>query len=95
MPAGTYEILIEDYWDGDLGVGQMELFTLVEDADKFSEFEYYGNIQFMFGHFCPAPPHQMNTDFPKNQVYENEPVGTIVGKFSDSDADGNTFVYSL
>ena len=30
LPAGTYEILIEDYWDGDLGVGQIELLLLLK-----------------------------------------------------------------
>ena len=87
LPAGTYEILIEDYWDGDLGVGQIELFTLVEDADKFSEFEYYGNIQSAFPVTSALTPPASDEviDFSQElRIYENEPVGTCLLYTSDA-----------
>ena len=97
LPAGTYEIEIED-WDDGVGIAQIELFVLAEDAGKFSGFEYYGKVGSAFpvsSALITAESDEV-IDFSRElRIYENEPAGTIVGKFSESDADGNTFSYSL
>jgi len=81
-----------------VGIAQIELFVLAEDAGKFSGFEYYGKAGSAFqvtSALITAESDEV-IDFSRElRIYENEPAGTIVGKFSESDADGNTFSYSL
>ena len=81
-----------------MGIAQIELFVLAEDAGKFSGFEYYGKAGSAFQVTSALITEESDEviDFSRElRIYENEPAGTIVGKFSESDADGNTFTYSL